>query len=138
LDKTISVEWFRQVANRSGCQGLRARLLIGECGEENKRNGVPLGTQVILQLDTAHAWHLDVRNYTRKVIAAVRLQELLGSCKRMYDISERPHEAVGRGTHGFIIVNDCDKWNVRQIDLSSVRRLEPKLTVAITSDCTTD
>jgi hypothetical protein len=56
----------------------------------------------------------------------------------MYDISERPHKAVGRDTHGFIIVNDRDKWNVRQIDLSSVRRLEPKLTVAITSDCTTD
>ena len=67
---------------------------------------------MILQLDAAHTGHLDVRNDTREVIKAVRPQELFGRCECMYDISERPHEAIGRGAYGFIIVNDCDKWKL--------------------------
>jgi hypothetical protein len=61
LDKAVSAEWLRQVANRSGRQRLRTRLLVGEGREENERNSVSTGMQVILQLHAAHTGHLDIR-----------------------------------------------------------------------------
>jgi hypothetical protein len=85
-----------------------------------------LSTQLILQLYPAHTRHLDVSNHTREVIKAARPQELFGRCKCMYGVSERPYEAVGRHAYRFIIINDCDKWRLRQIDFSQVRRPEPK------------
>jgi hypothetical protein len=109
-DKAVSVEGLRQVANRPGRKRSCAYLLIGERGEKNERNTVTLSAQVILQLDAAHTGHLDIRNYTREVLEALRSQELLGGRECMYDISERPHEAVGGGAYGFIIINDCDKF----------------------------
>jgi len=44
---------------------------------------------------------------------------------RTHDASERPHEAVGRDAHGFVIVNDSNKWKLRHNDLSLVRRQNP-------------
>jgi hypothetical protein len=67
---------------------------------------------MVLQLDAAHTGHLDVRNYTSEVFKAVRPYERFGRCERMYAVSERPHEAVGRGAYGPIIVDDCDKWKL--------------------------
>jgi hypothetical protein len=109
LDKAVPIEWFRQVADCPGRKRLRAGLLIGESGEKDKRDAATLCTQMILQLDTAHAWHLDVSNDTCEVVKPIRLQE--GFCGRecMYDISERPHETVGRGAHGCIVIDDCNK-----------------------------
>ena len=108
LDKTVSVERLSQVANRPGPKRLRTNPLIGEGREENERHGASLGKQVGLQLDAAHAGHLDICNHTREVIEAVRPQELFGGCECICGVAERPHKAVGRGTHGSIIVNDCD------------------------------
>jgi len=109
LDKAVPIKRLGQIAGRSGRERLRAGLLIGECGEKDKRNSVTLRTQMILQLDTAHAWHLDVSNDTSEVVKPARLQECFCGRKRMHDISERPHETVGRGAHGCIVINDCDK-----------------------------
>ena len=103
-----SIERLSQVTNRPGPKRLRTNPLIGEGREENERHAVPLGKQVGLQLDAAHAGHLDICNHTREVIEAVRSQELFGGCECIYDVAERPHKAVSRGAHGCIIVNDCD------------------------------
>src|SRR6267378_1003159 len=92
----------------AGPKRLRTNPLIGEGREENEWHAVPLGKQVGLQLDAAHAGHLDICNHTREVIEAVRPQELFGGCECIYDVPERPHKAVSRGAHGCIIVNDCD------------------------------
>jgi hypothetical protein len=108
LDKAVPVEGLGQVTNRPGPKRLRTNPLIGEGREENERHAVALGKQVGLQLDAAHAGHLDICNHTREVIEAVRPQELFGACECMYDVPERPYKAVSRGTHGCIIVNDCD------------------------------
>jgi len=108
LNKAVPVEGLCQKANRPGPKRLRTNPLVGEGRKENKRHVVPLGKQVDLQLDAAHAVHLDIRNHTREVIEAVRLQELFGGCECTYDAPERPHKAVSRCTHGCIIVNDCD------------------------------
>jgi hypothetical protein len=78
LDKAVSVEGLGQVANRPGRKRPRANVLIGECGEKNERNTVTLIAQLVLQLDAAHTGHLDIRNYTREVVNAVRPQELFG------------------------------------------------------------
>jgi hypothetical protein len=108
LDKAVPVEGFSQVANRPGPKRLRTNALVGERREKNERHAAPLGKQVGLQLDAAHAGHLDICNHTREVIESVRLQELFGGCECRYDVAERPHKAISRGAHGCIIVNDCD------------------------------
>ena len=108
LDEAVPVEGLSQVTNCSGPKRLRTNLLIGESGEENERHAVALGEQMGLQLDAAHAWHLDICNHTREVIEAIRSQELFGGCECIYDEPERPHKAVRRGAYGCIIVNDCD------------------------------
>ena len=108
LDKAVPVEGLGQVTNRPGPKRLGTNPLIGEGREENERHAVTLGQQVGLQLDAAHARHLDICNHTREVIEAIRSQELFGGCECMYDVAERPHKAVSRGAHGCIIVNDCD------------------------------
>jgi hypothetical protein len=112
LDKAVPVEGLSQVANRPGRKRVRTDLLIGKRGEKHERNTIALSAQVILQLDAAHTGHLDIRNYTGEFVKAVRPQELFSGCERMYDISERSHQAVGRGAYGFIIVNDCDSWTL--------------------------
>ena len=108
LDKAVPVEGFGQVANRPGPERLRTNALVGERRDENERHAVPLGEQVGLQLDAAHAGHLDICNHTPEVIEAVRPQELFGGSECMYDVPERPYKAISRGAHGCIIVNDCD------------------------------
>src|SRR5882757_2042538 len=108
LDKAVPVEGLGQVTNRPDPKRLGTNPLIGEGREENERHAVPLSKQVGLQLDAAHAGHLNICNHTREVIDAVRPQELFGGCECMYDVAERPHKAVSRGAHGCIIVNDCD------------------------------
>jgi hypothetical protein len=88
LNKPVSVEWLRQVAHCSGSDRLRAGPLVRECCEENKWSAVTPVTQGVLQLDAAHAGHLNVRHDTGEIIKEIRLQELLGRCERMHDISE--------------------------------------------------
>jgi hypothetical protein len=63
LDKTFSFEGLGQVTNRPGRERLRTNLLIGEGREKNERDAGPLAAQVSLQLDAAHAGHLDIRNH---------------------------------------------------------------------------
>ena len=108
LDKAVPVEGLGQVTDRPGPERLRTNPLIGEGREENERHAVPLGEQVRLQLDAAHAGHLNICNHTREVIEAVRPQEVFGGWECIGDVAERPHKAVSRGAHGCIIVNDCD------------------------------
>lgn len=118
MDKAVAVTWLGQIAGRSGCKSLCTGFLIGKCCEEDEWKAGTLRSQMILQLDAAHARHLDIRNDAREVVKLVRLQERLGRCESMHDISERPHEAIGRDADGFIVINDRDERKLRQIDLS--------------------
>jgi hypothetical protein len=78
LNKAVSCERLRQVADCSGCERMGAGLLVRKCGEEDERDAATLVTQVILQLDAAHTRHLNVRHDAGEIIEAVRLQEFLG------------------------------------------------------------
>ena len=64
LDKAALVEGLCQVANCPGPKRLRTNPLVGERREENERHMVPLSKQVGLQLNAAHAGHLDICNHT--------------------------------------------------------------------------
>ena len=109
LDKAVRVEWLGQIAKGPTRKRPGAGLLIGKCCEKHKGNTAPLTAQVMLQLDAAHSWHLDIRHYAREIVEAIRSQKVFGGRECVYDITERPYQAAGRGTHGFVIVNDCDK-----------------------------
>jgi hypothetical protein len=106
VDQSFSGEGLRQKTGCSRLQSSLASALDRESRDENERHPVSLGEQVGLQLETAHRWHLDVCYHAPGVIQVRRPQELLGRCECMNDVSKRPHEIVGRGANGAVIVND--------------------------------
>jgi hypothetical protein len=117
---------------------LRSNPCVRERREENERHAVAFGKQVRLQLDAAHAGHLDICNHAGEVIEAVRPQELFGGCECVNDAAERPHKAVSSGAHGFIIVNNCDQRKIRQLSFLDTETGPYGFTVGLTADCITD
>ena len=63
-----SVERLTQEAGCSGFQCLRPDILLGESRDEDDRQPVSLRLQKSLQLDSAHAWHLNIRDNAGGVI----------------------------------------------------------------------
>ena len=63
-----SVERLTQEAGCSGFQCLRPDILIGESRDEDDRQPVSLRLQKSLQLDSAYAWHLNIRDHAGGVI----------------------------------------------------------------------
>jgi hypothetical protein len=106
VDQSFAGEGLRQKTGCSRLQCSRASVLDRKSRDENERHPVSLGEQVGLQLETAHRWHLNICYHARGVIQVRRPQELLGRCECMNDVSKRPHEIVGRGANGAVIVND--------------------------------
>ena len=62
------VERLTQEAGCSGFQCLRPDILLGESRDEDDRQPVSLRLQKSLQLDSAHAWHLNIRDHAGGVI----------------------------------------------------------------------
>jgi len=108
----VTIEGLSQVADRAGPQCSCARPIVWEGSEKNKWQIASFATQMRLELDAVHAGHSHVGNHTRKFIELVRSKQLLGARKRVYDVSQRSHEAVSRYAHRFIIVNDCYERNI--------------------------
>ena len=106
FDQGFSGEGFCQETGRSRLQGSRASVVDGESRDENEGHAVSLGTQMGLQIETAHRRHLNIGYHARGIIQVRRFQEFLGRGERMNDVSERPHEIVGRGANGAVIVDD--------------------------------
>jgi hypothetical protein len=107
LDKTVLFDGLGQVADRSSPKRSRTDALIRESSDEDERQTAPLDKRVSLQLNAAHAGHVDIRNNTRGVAQVARPQEILGRGECMDNVPERPQEAIGRGAHGWVVVNDC-------------------------------
>jgi hypothetical protein len=95
-DQGRSVERLGQKADRTGLEGARADAFVRESRDENDRQAPPFGDQAALQLDAAHAGHLDIGDQAQRLIRLSRPQEFVRRCKRMGHVSERPHEPVGR------------------------------------------
>ena len=62
------VEGLAQEAGCSGFECLRPDALLGESRDENDRQPVSLGLQEILQLYSAHARHMNIRDHAAGVI----------------------------------------------------------------------
>jgi hypothetical protein len=101
-----SVEWLGEKTNRSGFQYAHSDGLVGEARNENERHRVSLGQHEGLQLGTAHAWHLDICNYARRVIEVARPQEFFSRRKYVDDVSKRPQEILSSSPNGCVIVNN--------------------------------
>ena len=68
FDQYLSVERLTQEAGCSGFQCFRPDALLGESCDENDRQPVSLRLQKILQLDSAHARHMNIRDHAAGVI----------------------------------------------------------------------
>ena len=68
FDQCPSVERLTQEAGCSGFQCLRPDILLGESRDEDDRQPVSLRLQKSLQLDSAHAWHMNIRDHAGGVI----------------------------------------------------------------------
>ena len=68
FDQYLTVERLTQEAGCSGFQCLRPNALLGESCDENDRQPVSLRFQKILQLDSAHARHMNIRDHAGCVI----------------------------------------------------------------------
>ena len=108
FDQNVAVEGLGQETDCSRLQRSRATDLNGKSRDENERHAMSLGAQMGLQFDTGHRRHSNVCNHARRFMQTTRLQELYGRRKWMDDVPDRPHEVAGRGTNGFIIIDDRD------------------------------
>jgi hypothetical protein len=106
LDQGLSAEGLVQKAYRSGLHRPRPNALFVEGCDENDRHAVTLGNQEALQLDTAHARHLNVRDHARRIVHTWRLEKICGGRKRADGEPKRAHETLRRHPNGCIIVND--------------------------------
>jgi hypothetical protein len=106
LDQFQPVEGLGQEAYRSGLKRSRFSSLLRESGDEYDRCEATLSAQEPLELEAGHAWHLNVRDYARRINHVRRSQEIFGRRERMGSISQRPHESVGRVADGSVIVDD--------------------------------
>jgi hypothetical protein len=119
FDQYCPIERLAQKADRSGFQRARPDALFREGRDENYRHGATFGDQVALQLDAGHAGHLNVSDHACRFIHVGRLQKPVGRRKGVSDVSERPHQAVGRNANGRVIVYDRNQWNSRQVTCPS-------------------
>jgi hypothetical protein len=74
-------------------------------GDENDRNAAALGSQVALELQSIHAWHLHVNDETRGIAQLVRPQEDVGRFKGCRSKAKRFDEQCCGPADGLIVVN---------------------------------
>ena len=99
LNQCPRVERLTQDAGCSGFQCLRPDSLFGESRDENHRQHAPLCFQKILQLDAAHARHLNVRDHAGGMIQLWGSQKFACRRKCSGNVSKRAHEPVSRGAN---------------------------------------
>ena len=105
-DQERASEGLGQKTNGSCLQRSSTEALVGESGDENKRRVVTPNAHMRQKVQTAHSGHLDIRNDTRRVVQAARLQEVNGRRKCMDQVSMRAEKIIGRGADGCIVVNN--------------------------------
>jgi hypothetical protein len=102
----IFTERVVQEANGAGLDHTSPYSLVREGGNEYYGHAVTIGNQTILQLDSAHAGHLDVGDQARRELHMTRSEEFLGRTKRRGLVTKGPHKAYCGLTYGFIVVNN--------------------------------
>lgn len=78
VDETFVVKRFAQKAEGSGLHGLGLDLLLEIRGDKNDRHAAAVGDQAVLQVDSAHAGHMQIGNQAGRTPPMVGLQVFFG------------------------------------------------------------
>jgi uncharacterized C2H2 Zn-finger protein len=97
---------FRKEAYGAYLQCPGTDILFRERRNKNERHVIAANAHMHQQVQAAHPRHLHIRNDTRNVVRAGRLQEIFGRHKCTYGVSVRAEEIIGCCANGCIIVND--------------------------------
>ena len=97
---------FRKEAYSPFLQCPDTGTLFGERRNKNERYVIAADAHVHQQVQAAHPWHLYIRNDTREIFRAGRLQEVFSRYECTYGVSARAEEIIGCCANGCIIVNN--------------------------------
>ena len=77
-DEAFVIKRFAQEAERSGLHGLGLDVFLEIRCYKYDWNAAAIGDQSILQVDSAHAWHVEVGNQAGRMPPMFRLQIFFG------------------------------------------------------------
>jgi hypothetical protein len=116
LNEGLSVERLREKADGPAREGALLDSRIRKSGNKDDRRSTMCGRQLALQLETADARHLNIRNDAGRFAEFRRLQKLFSRRKTPGSESERPNEVCRRDANGFIVIDNrnesffCHCW----------------------------
>ncbi len=116
LNEGLSVERLREKADGPTRDRPLLDSKIRKSGNKDDRRSTMCGRQSALQLETADARHLNIRNDAARFAEFRRLQKLLSGRKTPGSESECPNEVCRRDANGFIVIDNrnerffCHCW----------------------------
>src|SRR6266567_1535788 len=102
----LSVAGLTEQADRSVSEYLLPCAVLRIRGDEDDRELAPLCIQRLLQLDAAHARHLDVGNEAPCPLQFGRIEERFSRRKDPRMIPKRPHQRTEGYAYGLVVIND--------------------------------
>jgi AraC-like DNA-binding protein len=108
VDDGVTVDWLAEKADGSCRFGAPADTVYAEGRDEDHRDAQAAGLQLRLQIQPAHAQHLDIDDQAGCVVEVRRGQERLGRGEHAGFVAERADKAAHRGTNRFVIVDNRD------------------------------
>jgi len=118
LNEGFAVERLREKADGPARERPLLDSRIRKSGNKDDRRSTMSGRQSALQLETADARHLNIRNDAARFAEFGRLQKLFSRRKTPGSESERLHERGRRDANGFIVIDNrnesffCHCWVV--------------------------
>ena len=100
------VNRLSKVADDPTVERARPVGVVGIGSEEDRRDRTPGIDEVSVEVDSGHAWHLDVRDQARRFTQAMGSEEIGGRAKNLDGVAQRPHEPSNRLAKELIIIND--------------------------------
>lgn len=118
LNEGLSVERLREKADGPARDRPLLDSRIRKSGDKDDRRSTICGCQSALQLETADARHVNIRNDAGGFAEFRRLQKLFSRRKTPGSESERPDEICRRDANGFIVIDNrnerffCHCWGI--------------------------
>src|SRR6516162_58915 len=115
------IDRFEEIANDSVVQGSGPDRVIRVCGNEDRRNPVPLLAEVSVKLNAGHCRHMDVGHQAGGLSENWRCQEI-GCGRESFDgVTQRRDQHSQRVAKGRIVLDDRNKWCVRHLTSGGAR-----------------
>ena len=109
LNEGLSVERLREKADGPARERPLLDSRIRKSGNKDDRRSTMCGRQLALQLETADARHLNIRNDAGRFSEFRRLQKRFSRRKTPGSESERPNEVCRRDANGFLVIDNCNE-----------------------------